>query len=149
MASAVGQPLDVDRATYDKTRPSTARDDEENVKDLDVGAEKSGVQDQNLVRQNSGQCQGKAMLDDYSSGNQVLSLIPQTGESSRQSCNSVDRVGVEEQLVMHSNQQNNKSKDAQFAQKTNEVKDNEIAAENSSMRHSDKHTPGELHEAIM
>uniref|UniRef100_M1D8Y4 Uncharacterized protein n=1 Tax=Solanum tuberosum TaxID=4113 RepID=M1D8Y4_SOLTU len=54
------------------------KDDEETVKDLDVGAEKSGVQNQNLVRQNSGQRQGKAMLDDYSSGNQVLSLIPQT-----------------------------------------------------------------------
>lgn len=25
MASAIGQPLDVDRATYDKTRPSTAK----------------------------------------------------------------------------------------------------------------------------
>ncbi|KAK4708204.1 hypothetical protein R3W88_029129 [Solanum pinnatisectum] len=123
-------------------------DDEETVKDLDVGAEKSGVQDQNLVRQNSGQCQGKAMLDDYSLGNQVLSLISQTGESLRQSCNSVDHVGVEEQLVVHSNQQNNKSKDVQFAQKINEVNDNEIAAENSSMRQSDKHTLGELHEAI-
>ncbi|WMV51611.1 hypothetical protein MTR67_044996 [Solanum verrucosum] len=137
-----GQPLDVDRATYDKTRPSTARvkvkvnllrilpkkirvqfndlvtgeitnvwqkirlkigEKDETVKDLDVGAEKSGVQDQNLVRQNSGQRLSKAMLDDYSSGNQMLSLIPQTGESSRQSCNSVDRVGVEKQLVVHSN----------------------------------------------
>ncbi|XP_015160945.1 receptor-like protein 12 [Solanum tuberosum] len=57
------------------------KDDEETVKDLDVGAEKSGVQNQNLVRQNSGQRQGKAMLDDYSSGNQVLSLIPQTASS--------------------------------------------------------------------
>ncbi|WMV47458.1 hypothetical protein MTR67_040843 [Solanum verrucosum] len=156
MASAVGQPLEVDRATYDKTRPSTARvkvevnllrilpkrirvqfndlvtgeitnvwqkirleigETDETVKDLDIGAEKSGVQDQNLMRQNSGQHLSKAMLDDYSSGNQMLSLILQTGESSRQSCNSVDPVGVEEQLVVHSNQQNNKSKDTQFAQK--------------------------------
>ncbi|KAH0636954.1 hypothetical protein KY289_036869 [Solanum tuberosum] len=247
MASAVGQPLDVDRATYDKIRPSTARvkvevnllrilpkrirvqfndlvtgeitnvwqkirydyvpyyckrckhqghreadcrtltngqvdamvsenhiegekfqgdlrdhlnakktdlnrleidEMDETVKDLDVGAEKSGVQDQNLVRQNSGQRLSKAMLDDYSSGNQMLSLIPQTGEFSRQSCNSIDHVGVEEQLVVHLNQQNNKSKDTQFAQKINEVKDNEIVAENSSMRQSDKHTPGELHDAI-
>ncbi|KAG5596450.1 hypothetical protein H5410_037682 [Solanum commersonii] len=182
MTSAVGQPLDMDRPTYDKTRPSTARvkvevnllrilpkrirvqfndlvtgeitnvwekiklipwsvkiiskeknfkeifviismlkktdlnrleigETDETVKDLDVGAEKCGVQDQNLVRQNSGQCLSKAMLDEYSSGNQMLSLIPQIGESSRQSCNSVDPVGVEEQLVVHSNQQNNKSKD--------------------------------------
>ncbi|KAH0686003.1 hypothetical protein KY285_016544 [Solanum tuberosum] len=171
MASVVGQPLDVDRTTYDKTRPSTARghreadcqtltdgqvdamvsenhiegekfqgvfrdhlnakkidlnrleigETDETVKDLDVGAEKSGVQDQNLVRQTSGQRLGKAMLDDYSSGNQMLSLIPQTGESSRQSCHSVDHVGVGEQLVVHSNQQNNKSKDTQFAQKINEA----------------------------
>ncbi|KAH0634461.1 hypothetical protein KY290_037873 [Solanum tuberosum] len=88
------------------------------------------------------------MLDDYSSGNQMLSLIPQVGESSRQSCNSVDPVGVEEQLVVHSNQQNNKSKDTQFVQKINEVKDNEIVAENSCMRQSDKHTLGELHDDI-
>ncbi|KAH0678177.1 hypothetical protein KY284_019262 [Solanum tuberosum] len=121
---------------------------DETVKDLDVGAEKSGVQDQNLVRQNFCQRLRKAMLDDYSSRNQTLSLIPQTGESSRQSCNSVDPVGVEKQLVVHSNQQNNKSKDTQFAQKINKVKDNEIVAENSSMRQSDKHTPGELHDAI-
>ncbi|KAH0770728.1 hypothetical protein KY290_014709 [Solanum tuberosum] len=185
MASAVGQPLDVDRATYDKTRPNTTmvkverckhqghreadcrtltdgqvnamvsenhiegekfqgdlRDHlnakktnlnrlkigemDKTVKDLDVGAEKNGVQDQNLVRQNSGQRLSKAMLDDYSSGNQMLSLIPQTGESLRQSCNSVDRVGVEKQLVVHSNQQNNKS----------------------NMRQSDKHTLGELHDAL-
>uniref|UniRef100_M0ZWT0 NB-ARC domain containing protein n=1 Tax=Solanum tuberosum TaxID=4113 RepID=M0ZWT0_SOLTU len=58
---------------------------DETVKDLDVGAEKSDVQDQNLVHQNSGQRLSKAMLDDYSSGNQMLSLIPQTGEFSRQS----------------------------------------------------------------
>ncbi|WMV16269.1 hypothetical protein MTR67_009654 [Solanum verrucosum] len=75
------------------------------VKDLDVGAENSGVQDQNLVRQYSGQRLSKAMLDDYSSGNQMLSLIPQTGESLWQSCNSIDRVGVEEQPVVHLNQQ--------------------------------------------
>ncbi|KAK6803591.1 hypothetical protein RDI58_001375 [Solanum bulbocastanum] len=107
MASAVGQPLDVDRATNDKTRPSTVRghreadcrtltdgqvdatvstnhiegekiqgdlrvhlnakkadsnrlevgekDDKGTVKDLEIGAEKSGLKDQNLVRQNSGQ----------------------------------------------------------------------------------------------
>ena len=78
----------------------------------------------------------------------MLSLIPQTGESSRQSCNSDDRVGVEEQLVVHSHQQNNKFKDAEFAQKINEVNENEIVAENLSMRQSDKHTPGELHDAI-
>ncbi|KAG5568482.1 hypothetical protein H5410_064490 [Solanum commersonii] len=186
---AVGQPLDVDRAINDKTRPSTARgkvevdllrtlpkrirvqiknlatdeitnvwqkirgienhiegekfrgdlrvhlnakkadsnrlevgekDDEGTVKDLQIGAEKSGVQDQNLVRQNSGQCLGKAVLDDYSSGNRMLSLIPQTDEFSRkktspnqQSCNSADRIEVEEQLVVDTNQSN----DAQFGAK--------------------------------
>ncbi|WMV26435.1 hypothetical protein MTR67_019820 [Solanum verrucosum] len=201
---AVGQPLDVDRATNDKTRPSTARvkvevdllrtlpkrirvqiknlatdeitnvwqkirydylpyyyvnirgienhiegekfrgdlrvhlnakkadsnrlevgekDDEGTIKDLQIGAEKSGVQDQNLVCQNSGQLLGKAVLDDYSSGNRMLSLIPQTDEFSRkkntspnqQSCNSADRIEVEEQLVVDTNQSN----DAQFAQKIN------------------------------
>ncbi|KAK6775491.1 hypothetical protein RDI58_026492 [Solanum bulbocastanum] len=114
------------------------KDDEEIVKDLDVGVEKSGVQDQNLVPQNSGQRQGKAMLDDYSSGNQVLSLIPQTGESSRQSCNSVDHVGVEEQLVVHSNQQNKKSKDAQFAQKINEVIKFDAQLENLAIDEKEK-----------
>ncbi|KAH0683309.1 hypothetical protein KY290_021902 [Solanum tuberosum] len=97
------------------------KDDEGTVKDLQIGAEKSGVQDQNLVRQNSGQCLGKAVLDDYSSGNRMLSLIPQTDEFSRkkntspnqQSCNSADRIEVEEQLVVDTN----KSNDAQFAQK--------------------------------
>uniref|UniRef100_M1DLG3 DUF4283 domain-containing protein n=1 Tax=Solanum tuberosum TaxID=4113 RepID=M1DLG3_SOLTU len=99
------------------------KDDEGTVKDLQIGAEKSGVQDQNLVRQNSGQCLGKAVLDDYSSGNRMLSLIPQTDEFSRkkntspnqESCNSADRIEVEEQLVVDTNQSN----DAQFAQKIN------------------------------
>ncbi|KAG5611951.1 hypothetical protein H5410_023232 [Solanum commersonii] len=111
------------------------KDDEGTVKDLQIGAEKSGVQDQNLVHQNSGQCLGKAVLDDYSSGNRMLSLIPQTDEFSRkkntspnqQSCNSADRIEVEEQLVR---------------------KEKEVAAENSSMRQGDKHTPEKLHDAI-
>ncbi|KAH0744924.1 hypothetical protein KY290_032917 [Solanum tuberosum] len=190
MASTVGQPLDMDRATNDKTRPSTVRilvrlqtygkklgmiiyhiivrdvnirgieklivelslmvklmswsmkiilkeknfkaifviismlkkvdlnrlevgekDDEETVKDLEIGVEKSGVQDQNLVSQNSGQCVGKAVLDDYSFGNRMLSLIPKTDEFLRQEntspnqqgFNSADRVGVEEQLVVDTN----------------------------------------------
>uniref|UniRef100_M1E0P6 NB-ARC domain containing protein n=1 Tax=Solanum tuberosum TaxID=4113 RepID=M1E0P6_SOLTU len=150
MASAVGQPLDVDQATNDKTRPSTAwvkvevdllrtlpkrirvqlknlvtdeitnvwkklgmiiyhiivtnvnirgiekpivelslmvklmprlevgeKDDEGTIKDLQIGAEKSDVQVQNLVRQNSSQRLGKAVLDNYSFGNRMLSLIPQ------------------------------------------------------------------------
>ncbi|KAG5628234.1 hypothetical protein H5410_013452 [Solanum commersonii] len=191
MALAVGQPLDVDRATNDKTRPSTARvkveghreadcqtltdgqvdatvsenhiegekfqghlrvhlnakkadsnrlevgekDDEGTIKDLEIGTEKSGVKDQNLVHQNSSQRLGKAVLDDYSSGNRMLSLIPQTDELSRQknispnqqSCNSADHVEVEEQLIVDTNQSN----DAQFAQKINEIKENEVAAENS------------------
>ncbi|KAK4720900.1 hypothetical protein R3W88_011133 [Solanum pinnatisectum] len=100
------------------------KDNEETVKDLDVKAKNSGFQDQNLVCKNFGQRLGKAI------------------------CNSVDRGRVEEQLFVHSNQQNNQFKDAQFAQKINEIKDNEIAAENSSMRQSDKHTPGELHDDI-
>ncbi|KAH0767968.1 hypothetical protein KY285_003839 [Solanum tuberosum] len=45
------------------------KDDEGTIKDLEIGAEKSGVKDQNLVHQNSGQRLGKAVLDDYSSRN--------------------------------------------------------------------------------
>ncbi|WMV10147.1 hypothetical protein MTR67_003532 [Solanum verrucosum] len=131
MASAVGQPLDVDRATNDKTRPSTARGDREaDCRTLTDGQVDATVSE-NLVHQNSGQRLGKAVLDDYSSRNRMLSLIPQTDKFSRQkntspnqqSCNSADHVEVEEQLVVDTNQSN----DAQFAQKINEIKENEVA----------------------
>lgn len=74
------------------------------------------------MRQNSGQRLRKAMLDDYSSGNKMLSLIHENGDSSWQSCNSDDRVGLEEQLIVQLHQQNNKFKDSQFAKKVNEVR---------------------------
>ena len=51
------------------------KDDEVTIKDLRIGAEKSDVQDQNLVPQNS--VQRLAVLDDYSFPNQ-------------RSCNSAD-----------------------------------------------------------
>ncbi|KAH0636684.1 hypothetical protein KY289_036599 [Solanum tuberosum] len=150
MASAVGQPLDVDRATYDKTRPSTARVKVE-VNLLRILSKRIRVQFNDLVTGEITNVWQKIRCKHQ--GHREADCRTLTdGEvdamSSRQSCNSIDSVGVEEQLVVHSNQQNNKSKDTQFAQKINEVKDNEIVAENSSMRQSDKHTPGELHDAI-
>ncbi|KAK4718945.1 hypothetical protein R3W88_017283 [Solanum pinnatisectum] len=72
----------------------------------------------------------------------MLSLFPQTDEFSR--CNSTDRVEVEEQLVVDTNQSN----DAQFAQKINKIKENEVVVQNSSMRQGDKHTPEKLHDVI-
>ncbi|KAK4710396.1 hypothetical protein R3W88_004909 [Solanum pinnatisectum] len=62
----------------------------------------------------------------------------------QQSCNSADHVEVEEKLVVDTNQSN----DAQFAQRINEIKENEVTAENSSMKQGDKHTPEKLHDAI-
>ena len=105
------------------------KDDEGTIKDLLIGAGKSDVQDQNLVPQNS--VQRLAVLDDYSSPNQ-------------QSCNSADRVEFEEKLVVDTN----KSNDAEFAQKTNKIKEKGFIAENSSMRQGDKHTLEKLHDAI-
>ena len=105
------------------------KDDEVTIKDLRIGDEKGDIQDQNLVPQNS--IQRLAVLDDYSSPNQ-------------QSCNSVDRVEFEEKLVVDTN----KSNDAEFAQKTNKIKEKGFIAENSSMRQGDKHTLEKLHDAI-
>ena len=42
----------------------------------------------------------------------------------------------------------NKSNDAEFAQKTNKIKEKGFIAENSSMRQGDKHTLEKLHNAI-
>ncbi|TMW84658.1 hypothetical protein EJD97_024695 [Solanum chilense] len=105
------------------------KDDEGTIKDLRIGAKKGDVQDQNLVPQNS--IQRLAVLDDYSSPNQ-------------QNCNSADRVEFEEKLAVDTN----KSIDAEFAQKIDNIKEKGVVAENSTMRKGDKHTLEKLHDAI-
>lgn len=93
------------------------------VKELEAGVRTSDVEDQNLVCQteeNSGQRLDKAVQHCFSKLSQTSEFSQQekiTPSPSQQIDNLADCVGVEEQLVVDSNQQIDRSKDAQLGQK--------------------------------
>lgn len=80
-SSQYANKINLDRLEVDE------KDTDGTVKELEAEARTSGFEDQNLVCQieeNSSEHLGKVVPHDYASGNQMLFIVPQTGEFSQQ-----------------------------------------------------------------